>query len=178
MPEPSRLKDPHGQAALVTERSEDGAHLRLKTEDGRETWIDSRLIEGDRLTVPLLRETLPQDTLEVVQERLAVGRRVEETGIVTIHKTVSERPETVRTDAVHETVSVETVPVGRFVDGPPEVRQEGDTTVVPVLEEVIVVEKRLRLREEVRITRTRTTVPFEETVMLRQEEIVVERDEP
>ena len=112
------------------------------------------------------------------EERLIVDKRVEETGVVRLHKRTTEREETVRFENAHETVSVETVPIGRIVDGPSEVRQEGDTTVVPIYEEVLVVEKRLMLREEVRITRIRTIVPEERTVTLRKEEAVVERDGP
>ncbi len=57
-----------------------------------------------------------------------------------------------------EEVSVERVPVNRIIDGPAQTRQEGDTTVIPVVEEVITIQKRLFLREEVRITRKRTEV--------------------
>ena len=76
-----------------------------------------------------------------------------------------------------ETVEVDRVAVGRYVDGPEAPRQEGDTLVVPVFEEVLVVEKRLVLKEEIRITRRRvseTAAP--QRVTLRSEEIVVERD--
>src|SRR5581483_12103193 len=54
-----------------------------------------------------------------------------------------------------EEVQVEHIPVNRIVETRPGVRQEGDVTIVPVIEEVITVQKRLLLREEVRVTRTR-----------------------
>ena len=57
-----------------------------------------------------------------------------------------------------EEVVVERVPVNRIVDGPVQTRQEGDTTVIPVIEEVLTVHKRILLREEVRITRKRTEI--------------------
>ena len=57
-------------------------------------------------------------------------------------------------------------------------RQEGDTLIVPVLEEVLVVEKRLLLKEEVRITRTRTEVHSPQAVTLRSEEAVIEEIAP
>ncbi|HZU25874.1 MAG TPA: DUF2382 domain-containing protein [Bryobacteraceae bacterium] len=57
-----------------------------------------------------------------------------------------------------EKVHVENVPVNRLVDGPVQVRQEGDVTIIPVVEEVITVQKRLLLKEEIRITRSRTEV--------------------
>jgi hypothetical protein len=57
-----------------------------------------------------------------------------------------------------EEVNVERVPVNRIIAGPAQTRQEGDTTIIPVVEEVITLQKRLLLREEVRITRKRTEV--------------------
>ena len=53
-------------------------------------------------------------------------------------------------------------------------RSEEDTLIIPVLEEVLVVEKRLLLKEEVRITkREETHTP--QRVTLRREEAAVER---
>jgi hypothetical protein len=57
-----------------------------------------------------------------------------------------------------EDVTVERVPVNRIIDAPAPTRQEGDTTIIPVVEEVITIQKRLLLREEVRITRRRTEI--------------------
>jgi stress response protein YsnF len=65
--------------------------------------------------------------------------------------------------------------VNEFVSGPVGVRQEGDVTIVPVLEEVLVVEKRLMLREEIRVTRRRETKRHVEHVALRTEEARVLR---
>ena len=72
-------------------------------------------------------------------------------------------------------IEVERVPVGRWVEAPIPIRQEGETTIITLLEEVAVVEKRLRATEEVRITRRRTTRQAAQHVTLRREEAVVER---
>ena len=48
------------------------------------------------------------------------------------------------------------MPIDRQVDVAPKIRIEGDLTIVPVLEEILVVEKRLILKEEVHIRRTRS----------------------
>lgn len=69
-----------------------------------------------------------------------------------------------------EDVQVERVPINRIIDGPAQTRQEGDTTIVPVVEEVITVQKRLLLREEVRITRRRTEVRKPRTVRMERED--------
>lgn len=75
-----------------------------------------------------------------------------------------------------EDVSVERVPVNRIVDAPPETRQEGEITIIPVIEEVITIEKRLLLREEVRIRRSRTEVHKPRTVVVGDRRRVVGAD--
>jgi stress response protein YsnF len=57
----------------------------------------------------------------------------------------------------------------------PEIREEGDVLIVPILEEIMVVEKRLVLKEELRIRRTRSTRPERQTHRLRRETVAVER---
>jgi len=57
----------------------------------------------------------------------------------------------------------------------PQTRYEGDTLVVPVLEEVLVVERRVRIKEELHITRVRREERHLETVMLKSEQVSVER---
>ena len=54
-----------------------------------------------------------------------------------------------------EDCDVERVPVKRMIDQPAEIRQDGDTLIIPLMEEVLVVEKRLMLREELHIRRRR-----------------------
>ena len=96
------------------------------------------------------------------------------TGGVRLTKRVTEREETVDEPLLRADVQVERVPINRVVTEAPQARQEGDTLVVPILEEVLVVEKRLMLKEEVRITRTQTEVHQPQAVTLRMEEAVIE----
>lgn len=171
------VRDETGALGVVIETSADETRLKVRRADGHEAWIDASLVEGDRLKVPLDRLHLDETSvISLVEERLVVGRRVEETGVVRLHKSVTEREETVRLQTVNETFSVERVPMDAVLQEPVGVRQEGDTTIYPIMEEVLVVEKRLMLREEIRVTRVRTEVPQERTVVLRKEEAVVERE--
>ena len=98
------------------------------------------------------------------------------TETVRLRKRVHEDEEVLDVPVQTEAIEVERVPVGRWLDAPAEIRHEGDTTVYPVVEEVLVVEKRLRLVEEVRVTRRQGTRRVQERVGLRREEVVVERD--
>ena len=67
------------------------------------------------------------------------------------------------------------IAVGLPVDAVPPVREEGDITVIPVVEEVLVVERRLVLKEEIHLRRVRTIKQHRETVTLREQHAVIER---
>jgi uncharacterized protein (TIGR02271 family) len=117
-------------------------------------------------------------TVPVFEEQLAVGKRNVETGRgVRVHKTVSEQPLALDEALLHDEVDVTRVPVGRMVADGEQLapHYEGDTLVVPVLEEVLVVERRVRIKEELRITRNRREQRHEETVVLRTEQVHIER---
>ncbi len=123
-----------------------------------------------------------QDAVEVipvVEEALRVETHERVTGRVRVDVGTTERVEQAVADLVREEVEVERTPVGRFVDAAPEVREEDGVMIVPVVEERLVVEKRLFLVEEVRLHRRRTVERFEEEVPLRRTEVSVTRtDEP
>jgi stress response protein YsnF len=76
---------------------------------------------------------------------------------------------------LHEEVDVERVEINEFVDGPRAVRQEGDVTVIPVMEEVLVVEKRLMLKEEIRLRRRVHETREPQQVTVRHEHVEVDR---
>lgn len=112
----------------------------------------------------------------VIEEEVEIDRRLVDTAEVHVRKRVHERTEQVRPTARREEITVEHVPVNRYVESAPETRVEGDVLVVPVLEEVLVVEKRLLLREEVHIRKTfveERVAP--QDVVLRREEVEIER---
>ena len=75
-----------------------------------------------------------------------------------------------------ESVEVTRVPVNREIDTAPSIRTEGDVTIIPVVEEVIVVEKRLVLKEEIHLRRTVTREDVAVPVKLRKQRAIIERD--
>jgi stress response protein YsnF len=123
----------------------------------------ARELEHDREVIP------------VVEERAVVLKRKQLTGGMRVRTVVREDEEVIDEPLTTEEVEVERVPLDRWVDAPVPVRQEGLTTIITLLEEVVVVEKRLRATEEVRITKRRTTRQASQHVTLRREEAVVER---
>ena len=122
---------------------------------------------------------MPQDELperlELVEERLEVGKRAVERGRVVVRTRVETREEVAEVDLTREEIGVERVPVGRPVEAPPPVREEDGVLIVPVLEEQVVVTTRLVLKEEIRITKKSRTELVREPVTLRSERAEVER---
>ena len=114
-------------------------------------------------------------TVPVVEERAVVRKHRKVTGAVRVRTEVKTAEEVVDAPLAVEQVEVERRPLDRWIDAPVPTRQEGDTTVITLHEEVVVVEKRLRATEEVRVTRRTSTRHAEERVTLRREEAVVER---
>jgi uncharacterized protein (TIGR02271 family) len=167
----------------------DGHKVIVQFEDGRRVIVpEEALVPRDGvLYLSLGADQLDRGEIErgdekivlpVVQEELDVHKRIVETGGVRLRKIVREREEIVEEPLLREEVHVERVPVNRVIDSPVEMRQEGDTMIVPVLEEVVVVDVRLVVREELHITRRREETHAPQRVTLRREEVVVETPSP
>ena len=108
-------------------------------------------------------------------EELTIARRIIERDVVRVATVTHSREQLVDEELAREDVQVTRVPVGRIVEAMPSVREEGDLTIMPVVEEVIVVERRLMLKEEVHIRRVRTTEQHRETIVIREQEAVITR---
>jgi uncharacterized protein (TIGR02271 family) len=155
-----------GQQVLVP------LQMLIREEEGRYA-VPMALAELERRAGADPRE--PPLVLPVLAEVLDVRTRTVETGRVRIHKTVHAREVLVDEPLLREEVAIERVPVNRVVEGPIPVRYEGDTMIVSVLEEVLVVKTRLLLTEELRITRRRTETHQPVPVTLRHEDVTIER---
>ena len=120
-------------------------------------------------------EEQPALVIPIVAESLALSKRTVDRGTVRVHMTVGEREAVVDEPTAEDRVTVERVAINRPIDKPVRPRVEGDTTIIPVMKEVLLVRKQLMLIEEVRLTQTRVEVRQPQTVTLRTEEAWVER---
>ena len=114
-------------------------------------------------------------TFPVVEEQPDVHKRRVERAVVRVHRHVRERQKQIDVPLMSEEVKVERVPADRLVDAMEPPRTEGDVTVIPVYEEVLVVQRKFRVREEIRLTRVQTQRPSHHTVTLRRHEVEIER---
>lgn len=109
----------------------------------------SRIEDSDAVRIPLVEETV---TLE---------KRAVETGRVQVRTFVDEEQVRITDALTREVVDVERIAIGQEVASAPAVREEGEFLIVPVVEERLIIEKRLFLVEELRLRRTTVVVPVE-----------------
>jgi uncharacterized protein (TIGR02271 family) len=187
----AQVSDADQQRAQVVsvKQAEPEPSVLLRTVHGKEIIVPVSLLQPQQdgsysLSVAfdalVGASTTPQQqtVIPVTREELQVDKRTVETGRgVRIHKTVHEQEQIVDQPLLQDELAVEHVPVGTMVEAgqQPTMRHEGDTLVVPVFEEVLVVEKRLRLKEEIRITRRSREVHTPQRVTLKSEQIAIER---
>ena len=126
---------------------------------------------------PLTTDSASSETVRIplIEEQLQVTTQLVETSRVRLRKTVHETDETVTIPLLSEGYIVERTALNQYVDEPPATRQEGEPVIYPVLKEILVVQKRLLLIEEIRLTRQQTQTQDTQTVRLRREEMTVER---
>lgn len=111
-------------------------------------------------------------------EEMSVSRREIKKATVQVTLVTGTREQLIDEELTHVRVEIERVPIDRTVEVAPPIRQEGDITIIPVVEEIVVVERQLVLKEEVRVRRVSTKEQHQETVVLRQQEAVITREEP
>jgi uncharacterized protein (TIGR02271 family) len=114
--------------------------------------------------------------IPLVEERVQVSKRQVETGRLRVRVTVGEREEPVPVQLAHDEVEVRRVPRNVPLASIPSVRIEGNVTVIPVVEEVAVVEKRLVLVEEIHVRRRTVTETEHVPILLRSEQAEVEHE--
>ena len=111
-------------------------------------------------------------------EEVSVSRREIKQANVQIALNTRTREQLIDEELTHVRVEIERFSIDQTVEAVPPIRQEGDITIIPVVEEVVIVERRLVLKEEVRVRRVSTKEQHQETVVLRQQEAVVTREGP
>ncbi len=175
----SRPSDDHEPQALV--QLKNGRQLFIPVEMlGDQGDGGDYLLPVDFSTLEEMEETRDANYLviPILSERMLVSKRRVSTGGVRITKQVNTREQAIKDHGFEEDVQVDRIPVNKIIDKPAKTQFEGKTMIIPVMEEVLVVEKRLMLKEEVRVTKFRQQLSAPDNVELREEKVSVERLEP
>lgn len=167
-----RVVDPDGATGILSASSrflDDNPNRLIRLDDGREIVVPKELLrpqdDGSFRLTARVRDILSSESQPgtVDTGRIRVNKRVETT------ESLVDEP------LLRESYDIQRMSVNRIVEEAPKPHYEGDTLVLPILEEVLVVEKRLILREEVRVTPKREEVHDPQTHTLRREQVEVER---
>lgn len=113
--------------------------------------------------------------IPVAREEASVARKLVDKGAVRVRKVVRENVEFIDEPLLHDEIDIEHVVVNRVVDAPEPPREEGHVLIIPVYEEVLTVQRKWVLKEEVRLRRREVQSRHREEVVLREEEALVER---
>lgn len=117
------------------------------------------------------RETI----IPLFEEEASIGKRVIETARVQVSRVTHSREQLIEEMLERERVEVERVAIDRPIETMPSIRQEGDITIIPVVEEVLRIERQLVLKEELRVRRVKETERYQEMVTLRSQKAEVSR---
>lgn len=119
--------------------------------------------ERDEVVIPVVKEELKTDAMPV------------ETGGVRITKHVHSHDELVQQELRTGRVDVKRVTANRPVQGPLPVRRSGNTLIVPVVSEVVRVEREWVLTEEIYLTQHEDVKTVQQAVPVKEESVTAER---
>ena len=114
--------------------------------------------------------------IPLVAEQMLVGKQTVNTGTVKLHRDVETFTDTVSLPLTRTAWEVERTPFGQVMAEKPEVRQEGDVMIFPLVEERLVAKREYFLIEEVRVRQVATTTERTATLELKRDVLTVERD--
>jgi uncharacterized protein (TIGR02271 family) len=114
--------------------------------------------------------------IPVIEERARVDKEVVERGVVRISTSSRDSEQVLEEVLRHEEVDIRRVALNEEVEGMPEIRQEGDVTVIPIVEERAVIVKKLVLVEELYVRRRKIEEIVRIPVTLHSTEVLIERE--
>ena len=115
------------------------------------------------------------EAISLTEEVAHIEKRAVQTGKVTVRTVVDTQTRHLEASLSGQTVSVERIPVDREISTVPAIRTEGGVTIIPVVEERLIVEKRLVLVEEIRVTLAETVETVDMPVELRKQRALIEK---
>ncbi|RZL51834.1 MAG: DUF2382 domain-containing protein [Variovorax sp.] len=116
-------------------------------------------------------------TIKLVAEEARVLKHRAATERVSVRTVPEEEQLVLRDEVLRDTIEITRVPVDRAVETAPETRTEGEVTIISIIEERLVVEKRLFVVEELHLRRRTTAEQVELPTTLRRTRVEIEREE-
>ncbi|MCT4700564.1 YsnF/AvaK domain-containing protein [Enterobacteriaceae bacterium H20N1] len=118
-------------------------------------------------SVPLAEEHVEVGTKKVVDRRVSIRRTTRTTGKL------------IETDLTRENVLIKRLSKNEALEpgNIPQTRQEGEVTIIPVIEERIEIIKHYVLKEEIHIIKKVSQETYQENIILRSQEINISTED-
>jgi stress response protein YsnF len=116
------------------------------------------------------------ETVSLHAESPAIGRRATAGTTVKVQTVTQHHRLAVDESLFRENVEVSRVSINREIAVVPAVSEMDDLIIIPVVEEELVITRRLILKEEIHLKRVTTVVRHQEIVTLRAQEAVITRE--
>ncbi len=113
--------------------------------------------------------------IPVIAEEVEIGTLPVTTGSVRVTKRVITQDEVLEHELRSGRADVQRFKTDRVVDGPQQVVRDGNKIIIPVVTEVLRIEKQFVVTEEIHITQYETEEVVRQTVPLSREEVTIER---
>lgn len=117
----------------------------------------------------------PEKIIPVIEEQVVISTKKVEKGSILVDKKVKTEEVSIEVALANESYNIQRIPKNEYLEKVPVTRHEGDTTIIPVVREVMV--KKLLLTEEIRITKNVQVSQEAKKINLRKEEITITRKE-
>jgi Domain of unknown function (DUF2382) len=116
-----------------------------------------------------------EEIIPVIQEDVVIGTERATTGTVRVRTVIHEDEHAIDEPVEITDVEVKRVPVDLWTDEPVADRVEGDTRIISVHREEVIVQRRLHVVEEVHVMLRKREERHREIVRTRQAQVVIER---
>ena len=157
----------------------DGQQVRLPssaiTLQSNGTYLLSASFASFREAAP--PHSTPPDELviPIIAEEVHIDKHWVETGRVRITKVINQAETNIDELLAQEQIEIQRIPMDQLVLEKPQPRYEGDTLIIPRVEEELVIEKRFRLKEEIHVIKHTVEKPLRQPVTLLKEGVNIER---
>jgi stress response protein YsnF len=120
---------------------------------------------------------IEEHVVPIVEERLTADKKVSDGRTVTVRTSPITEDTTIHETVSSELVDIKRVPFDKVVTEMPSVRVEGDVTIIPVVEERLVISKELVLIEEIHMHKFSSTQEVARTIPLTRLEVTIDDDD-
>lgn len=124
-------------------------------------------------------KSTPVKTMQLAEEKITVSKeKIVDRRIQISRKTVSDE-QIIEADLTREEAIIHRVTKNEVIqpDNVPIARQEGDIYIIPVIREEVEIIRRQVLVEEIHVKKILTSEHFQESVVLRRQELDISTDE-